>query len=144
MHKTLRATNVQNEREMIMKNNYLIILRVLSIIFGLSVLLGFLWFGDYYQSVSIPSILFEGSTGVSLLIFACMPNFLMRNIIVRIFLIGGLIIGAANCIYKIPGHCKIINGPDYGAIIIEIIILGIIIIILRYLIKLKQENKLLE
>jgi len=124
-----------------MKNSHLIILRVLSIFFGLSILLGSLWFGDYYQSASLSSILFEISTAVALLTFACMPNFLIRNTIVRIILIGGMLIGGANCIYKIPGHCKMVNGPDYGAIIIQLIILCIIIIILRYLIKLRKDSK---
>lgn len=122
-----------------MNKKHILIIKIISAFFGLSSLLGFIWFGEYYESRPVVFTLFEMSTGMTLLLFALMPLFLINNIMIRIILIILIIVGSASCIYKIIGHWTLVNGPDYGAIILQVIILCIMIIILKYLIK-KMSN----
>lgn len=121
-----------------MRRNIIIIVKIVSILLSISIILGTLWYGDYYGSKPSFLIFFEVSPGISLLLFALLPGALLKIITIRIFLILLIIIGAASCIYKIPIHWNLINGPDYGAIILQLIILCLMGIILKNIIRRRE------
>jgi predicted MFS family arabinose efflux permease len=123
-----------------MTRKNIIILRIISAVFGMSNILGFVWFGEFYDLRPVTSILFEMSTGIVLLMFSLMPSFLLKNMIIRIFIIVLIIIGSANCIYKMTRQWNLINGPDYGAIIIQIIILCVMIAILCNIFRTSKDS----
>lgn len=124
-----------------MTKNTIVVIKIISAFFGISIMLGFVWFGDYYASKSVISIIFEMSTGISLLIVTVLPISMVKNFAIRIFMTGLIVIGAASFIYRIPRDLQLINGPDYGAIIFKLIVLFLMIAILRYIFKgIKEEN----
>ena len=101
--------------------------RNIAVLLSVPHLLGGFWFSDSFFDF----IFFRIWVGLALLITPLVSNSLLNLIAIRTMVIILIIIGILNSVYMMFGDLTLINGPDFVALILRMVVLYLLIIMLR-------------
>jgi hypothetical protein len=80
------------------------------------------------------------STGVAFLIYAFLPSFLLKFSFTRVLLSLLIITGASNYLFRIYNDWMLINGPDYGALILRSLSILLFAIMLQQIFRMRKKT----